>query len=103
MSSLELHNARMLKVMEYCVSKHVVNSKRQFLLSIGFDVPGNLNQVLSAKQSFTLKQMRMAIDLYGLDANYFFKKDAKMLEQPLDKKVQTITRAGQRMTIIRTG
>lgn len=67
---------RVLNVMDYVVKNEVngITTERDFLLSIGYKSVVNVNIVRAGGQSFTIKHLVKACEVYKVDANYFLNK-----------------------------
>jgi hypothetical protein len=87
---LPLHDERMLTFLDYLVSNLGYKSRTKALLKIGFTTPNTVYQVIAGLQSFRPVHFSKAIELFGVDANFFFKKDhTKMFYETEPKPVLT--------------
>lgn len=70
---------RMLEAMEFIIHRKKVKTEKDFLKSIGFTNVNNIVNIRSGHQSFRVKHIQKACEVYGLDGNFFLNpKHSKM-------------------------
>lgn len=75
---LDIWNQRMLILMDHCIALNDVETKKEFLESIGMK-PTALNQVKSGAQGFTHSQLYEAAKKYKINVNWFYGFDTNMI------------------------
>jgi hypothetical protein len=77
MAKLPLYTQRMFALMDYAIQKGLKGclSPYDFLLTIGYKSTGNLTNLKNGSQKFRLDHYQKAGEVYGVDMNFFFKKE----------------------------
>lgn len=86
---LPFYDQRMIELLDYVVKERVqgLRSRSQALQAIGF-VHTNFSQLMRGKQSFKPEHFVKAVELFGVDANFFFNtRHTKMFPQGKQKSV----------------
>ena len=94
-AKLAFFNQRMFELMEYAKENNWIKREQDFWGSIDFNFR-NISQVRAGTQSFKIQHFFNAVKEYKLDANYFFKKDAGLLDTTKELDVKELLREALR-------
>lgn len=99
---LFISDEMMLRLMKFCIDNKIkgVQTQKDFLLMIDFPSPNNVKYIREGTNSFQKEHIKKACDVFGIDANYFYRQGHQMYFE--GKKISPIIMIKQALELMET-